>query len=57
MKERDDTINLARREYSIPQPSWQSENPRDGNNDGLGEAALDGGLARTLSVACNDSRG
>ncbi|KFY56208.1 hypothetical protein V496_06763 [Pseudogymnoascus sp. VKM F-4515 (FW-2607)] len=50
VKESDDTINLARREYSITQPSWQSANPRDGNNDGLGEAALDGGLARTLKL-------
>ena len=48
-EERDDTINLKGREYSIPQPGWRSANPRDGNNDGLGKAAVDGGLARTLS--------
>lgn len=48
-EERDDTTNLAGREYSIPQPGWRSANPRDGNKGGLGKAAVDGGLTRTLS--------
>lgn len=47
MKERDDTTNLTGQECSISQPVWRSEYPRDGNNDSLGKAAVDGGLART----------